>query len=181
MKQFSNPLDHVRIAAPCSADWDQMIGSDRARFCAQCNLSVYNLSSMTRAEAEHLIASNEGRLCVRYYRRADGSILTENCPVGLRAIKRRLSRISRAITSAVLSFFAGIGVFALFEERRQPTLMGAIAVKPPVQIPAYIPPPPLALPTPIDHGPVVGSIRLQPDIIRTEPPMPLKVTRRSRE
>ena len=113
MSRFNSPLDRVHIAAPCSADWDQMIGNDRARFCGQCNLNVYNLSSMSKAEAESFIAGNEGRLCVRFYRRADGSILTNNCPVGLRAIRRRMSSFAKAISSAVLSFFAGLGVYGL--------------------------------------------------------------------
>ena len=69
MSRFNYPLDHVRIAAPCKADWQQMIGSERVRFCGQCKLNVYNLSSMTKTEAESLIAQTEGRLCVRFYRR----------------------------------------------------------------------------------------------------------------
>jgi hypothetical protein len=82
MARFKNLLDHVRVASPCRADWDQMIGSDRVRFCGQCNLNVYNLSGMTRDAAESLIARNEGRLCVRFYKRRDGSIITQDCPVG---------------------------------------------------------------------------------------------------
>jgi hypothetical protein len=113
MARFNSPLDRVHIAAPCTADWDQMIGNDRARFCGQCNLNVYNLSSMSKAEAESFIAGNEGRLCVRFYRRADGSILTNNCPVGLRAIRRRMSSFAKAISSAALSFFAGVGAYGL--------------------------------------------------------------------
>lgn len=111
MTRFNSPLDKVRVAAPCNANWDAMIGNDRSRFCGQCNLNVYNLSSMTRAAAESLIARSEGRLCVRFYRRADGSIITENCPVGLRALRRRVSSFSKAIASALLSFFAGLGVY----------------------------------------------------------------------
>ncbi len=111
MDRFNSPLDHVRIAAPCKADWKQMIGTDRVRFCGQCNLNVYNLSSMTRVQAESLIAQTEGRLCVRFYRRTDGSILTRNCPVGLRVIQRRLSYLWRAAAAAVLGFFAGLGVY----------------------------------------------------------------------
>lgn len=111
MSRFNNPLDRVRVASPCKADWAQMIGTDRVRFCGQCNLNVYNLSSMTRTEAESLISDREGRLCVRFYRRADGSILTRDCPVGLRAIRRRLSYLAKAASAAVLSFFAGLGVY----------------------------------------------------------------------
>jgi hypothetical protein len=111
MNRFNNPLDQVRIAAPCKAAWEQMIGTERVRFCGLCNLNVYNLSSMTKTEAESLIARTEGRLCVRFYRRTDGSILTDNCPVGLRMIQRRLSHLARAASATVLSFFAGLGVY----------------------------------------------------------------------
>ena len=130
MDRFNNPLDHVRIAAPCKADWQQMIGTERVRFCGQCNRNVYNLSRMTRAQAESLIAQTEGRLCVRFYRRSDGSILTNNCPVGLRAIRRRLSYLAKAASGAVLSFFAGLGVYWATSLSLTPPLMGAMAVAP---------------------------------------------------
>ena len=112
MRRFSSSLDNVSVATPCPADWEAMIGGDRVRFCGQCQLNVYNLSAMSRHEAESLIARTEGRLCVRFYRRKDGSILTEDCPVGLRALKRRASRIWRAVASSVLGFLAGIGANA---------------------------------------------------------------------
>jgi hypothetical protein len=67
---------------------------------------------MSKKDAEALITSAEGRLCVRYYHRLDGTILTDNCPVGLRALKRRVSGISRAVASSALSFFAGVAVLA---------------------------------------------------------------------
>ena len=108
MRRFSSRLANVSVAAPCPADWDSMIGGDRVRFCSQCQLNVYNLSAMSKFEAESLIARTEGRLCVRFYRRKDGSILTDNCPVGLRALKRRASRIKKAVASSVLGFLAGI-------------------------------------------------------------------------
>ena len=111
MARFTNRLDHVRIAAPCTADWNQMIGDERVRFCGQCSLNVYNLSSMTKSDAESLIARNEGRLCVRFYRRFDGSIITKDCPVGLSAIHRRVSYVARAISSSVLGLLAGLGVY----------------------------------------------------------------------
>jgi hypothetical protein len=78
MPQFKNNLDHVRIAAPCYANWDSMFGDERVRFCGQCKLNVYNLSDMTKIEAERLVARADGRLCIRYYMRRDGSILTNN-------------------------------------------------------------------------------------------------------
>src|SRR5882672_2044827 len=114
MARFNNSLDHVRVAAPCQADWDQMIGSDRVRFCGQCSLNVYNLSAMARSDAESLITRTEGRLCVRFYRRPDGSIITKDCPVGLRAIRQQVSYVAKAITSMVLGLFAGLGVHEVF-------------------------------------------------------------------
>lgn len=118
MAQFTDPLSYVRIAAPCRADWKRMPGNERVRFCDQCSMNVYNLSNMTKKDAEALVLNTEGRLCVRYYHRADGSILTANCPVGLRALKRRVSGLSRAVVSSVLSFFAGMAVFAGLETAR---------------------------------------------------------------
>jgi hypothetical protein len=115
MPRFKHPLKHVEIAAPCKADWDQMIGSEQKRFCSQCNLNVYNLSGMKRDEAESLIARNEGRLCVRFYRRTDGSIITRDCPVGLRAIRDRVSYWTKAIIAAALTFLATVGFFRLSE------------------------------------------------------------------
>ena len=117
MARFTSTLDHVSVAAPCEVEWDSMFGNERIRFCGQCKLNVYNLSQMTKGEAEQLIASSEGRLCIRYYRRSDGSILTRNCPVGLRAIKKRITRIASAVTSALVTFFAGLGIYGVVERR----------------------------------------------------------------
>ena len=137
MARFRNNLDHVRIATPCQADWDQMLGGDRVRFCGQCSLNVYNLSAMARLDAETLIARTEGRLCVRFYRRSDGSIITKDCPVGLRALGRRVSFLTKAIVSVVLSFMTGVGVHEAISSglaaARPSRTMGVMAerVKPP--------------------------------------------------
>jgi hypothetical protein len=107
MSRFSSPLSKVRVASPCPADWDSMIGDARVRFCGQCELNVYNLSAMTKAQAENLIVRTEGRLCVKFYRRSDGSILTQDCPVGLRALRHRMSRLRRALVASILGFVTG--------------------------------------------------------------------------
>jgi hypothetical protein len=170
MAQYTSPLDHVRISAPCSADWDAMIGTERARFCGQCRLNVYNLSGMTKREAEQLIASSEGRLCVRFYRRADGTILTENCPMGLRTLKRRLSRTASAALSTILSFLAGLGLYTALDEREPVRTMGVVAATP---ISAYPPvntvmgtfavDPPVTLYRPV-QGEVIGGEIAQPQV-----------------
>jgi hypothetical protein len=116
-----------------------MVGDERARYCGECNLHVYNLSGMTKRQAETLITNTEGRLCVRFFRRADGTILTLNCPVGLRAIKRRVSRTLNAALSALLSFFAGFGLVQSLKPARQMHTMGTIAL-PVIQGEMAVPP-----------------------------------------
>src|SRR5215470_16980060 len=129
MRKFDNPLDNIRVASPCPANWDEMLGTDRKRYCGECKLNVYNLSDMTRAEAERLLTESEGRLCVRYYRRADGTVLTRDCPVGWRAVKARVSRVATAAFSIMAGLFGGIFVFSFFKEKPA-TTVGTLTVEP---------------------------------------------------
>lgn len=117
MRGFKSPLDRVTVAAPCDAGWENMVGNERVRFCAKCSMNVYNLSGMTKTDAERLVVQAEGRLCIRFYRRADGTIMTKNCPIGLRALKVRAARVATATASAALSFFAGLLAAAGLRER----------------------------------------------------------------
>lgn len=114
MTQFTNPLNNIKIASPCSADWEAMIGDNRQRYCGQCKLNVYNLSGMSRRAAEDLLVRSEGRVCVRYYKRADGTVLTKDCPVGWQAVKKRLSRYWTAAFSLVFGLLTGLGLNAFF-------------------------------------------------------------------
>lgn len=101
-------LESIRIAAPCKADWNAMTGDERVRFCGQCKLNVYNLSEMTRQEATDLVVAKEGKLCVRFYQRADGTVITQNCPVGLRKLRDAVHKLATVVASA-LSFVLSIG------------------------------------------------------------------------
>lgn len=103
MKEPKEILGRMRVASPCPANWDSMEGDARVRFCRLCNLNVYNLSDMTRAEVEALVLKTEGRLCGRLTRRADGTVLTKDCPVGLRAVRVRATRAAGAVFTALLS------------------------------------------------------------------------------
>lgn len=137
MPTYTNPLEHVKVAAPCPADWERMVGDERVRYCDRCSLHVYNLSGMTRREAEGLVTSAEGRLCVRFYRRPDGTILTRNCPVGLSALKRRAAHIATATMTAVLGFFAALGLNFGVDRALSPSIMEASAVPAPPMPPVY--------------------------------------------
>ncbi len=69
-----------------------MTGNERSRHRAQCDKSVFNLSGMTREEAETLIVEKQGTLCVRYFQRKDGTILTQDCVVGISKKRKRVVR-----------------------------------------------------------------------------------------
>jgi hypothetical protein len=106
-------IDNIRIASPCTADWEQMKGDDHVRHCDACNLNVYNLATFTEVEIRALVANRKGRLCGRIYQRRDGTVLTQNCPVGMRAVVRRISRIASAVFAFLtVNFSAGLPLFA---------------------------------------------------------------------
>lgn len=86
-----------------------MAGDDRVRFCGQCHLNVYNLSAMSAQEGRSLVVEREGRLCVRFYQRHDGTVLTKDCPVGLRIVMRRLARAAAIAFSALLNVLPAVG------------------------------------------------------------------------
>ncbi len=156
-------LDHISVAAPCHAKWSEMSGDERARFCKLCSKHVYNLSDMSRTEAEALVQQKEGKVCVRFYQRADGTVLTDNCPVGLRAARDRM----RWIGSGIAALFAFAGSHAAsafgasnskpslkswFVEQPAPTraMMGEMRIATPP--PATPPGAAGASPTPSDDG-----------------------------
>ncbi len=126
MSKFDGPLDNIRIASPCRADWNEMYGDERKRFCGDCKLNVYNLSGMTHDEAESLIINTEGRLCVRFYRRADGTVITQDCPVGWANMKQRTRLIASAAASILMAIFTGVFFVSLFSKNA--AIMGDIAM-----------------------------------------------------
>ncbi len=121
MSKFDSPLNNISIASPCSADWNEMYGDGRKRFCGDCKLNVYNLSGMTKNEAEALVMNAEGRLCVRFYRRADGSVITEDCPVGWAKVKQRTKLYATAVASLLIALFTGV-LFVSFFSKKQTTI-----------------------------------------------------------
>src|SRR5688572_15140063 len=102
-------FDNLQIASPCRMEWNTMMGDERVRFCAACRLNVYNLSGMMRTDAEALLLQTEGRVCVRFFQRADGTVMTRDCPVGAR-IARRLRWAKAAVMSAVAVALAAVGL-----------------------------------------------------------------------
>lgn len=117
-------LDRARIASPCPAKWEDMRGDDRRRFCNKCEKHVYNVVAMPRAEAEAMLRDAvEGTAempCLRIYRRNDGTILTADCPVGVKRKRRRA-----VVAGAAISAGFGLAAAAMLT----PTT-GDVAVEP---------------------------------------------------
>jgi len=135
MKSPLPVLEGLRVASPCTVPWDGMQGNERVRHCGECRLNVYDLSAMSRREAEALVRGAEGRLCVRYFRRPDGTVITKDCPVGLRAVRMRLLRLGGAVAALFLGMLAGgcRKSSPTPPEGTPPESMGRIAIPQPIQ------------------------------------------------
>lgn len=156
-------LEDIRIASPCNASWDAMKGDDRVRFCGSCEKNVFNLSNMSREDAEALLEKTEGRVCVRYYRRRDGTVLTQDCPVGLRAVRRRLALIGAGLAAGLGLLAAFLGLRHVGVDAPDRAITGRMAL--PVEASESTPPPAVSCeeevvpmmgaPRPIDDEPEV--------------------------
>jgi hypothetical protein len=160
-------LENLSIAAPCNADWDAMKGDDRVRFCGSCQKNVYNLSALSRADAEHLIAKHEGPPpCIRLYKRTDGTVITNDCPVG-----RRRRRFRRIVAASIGGTFLAASAFWL-TRRGGPCSMatqGEMAM--PAGTTAMMgAPPPIPQPPPTAERPVtMGKVAVKPPPTPPEP------------
>lgn len=142
-------LGVVKIASPCKVKWSKLKGDERVRFCTLCGLNVYNLSKMTSDDARALLTQREpGRLCVRFYVRRDGTVLTEDCPRGrltkshwatARTVGGALGLVVLALLSLVTLFGDNLRHFLFYDN------MGALAGEEPAPAPvafdAQHPPP----------------------------------------
>ena len=112
----------ARIASPCSESWDQMASvpgqsRERVRHCGACALNVFDTRDLTADELRTLLASAERtgqRLCGRLYRRADGTLLTKDCPTGVAALRRKAWL---ALSMVVTFVFVALGVKVRSTER----------------------------------------------------------------
>lgn len=99
--QSENILDRVCIAMPCNIGWDNMKGNDEVRLCGGCNKNVYNISAMSKKEAEELL-SRPKLPCIQIVRRNDGTLLTDDRPKAIRIFWQ----YAKATVSAALSLIA---------------------------------------------------------------------------
>jgi hypothetical protein len=151
-------LDSVRIASQCNASWEKMQGDERVRFCGDCSKNVYNISAMAAEEAEALLASRlNGEICVRLYRRDDGTVLTEDCPVGVKKKRRRKlafgiagagALAAAAVTSSLYRTQRTMGTVACpTPVMGEPAVMGSVAAPVPSPRTVDVPAPKEGTPT----------------------------------
>ncbi len=105
-------LTNLRLGFACTQRWDDMVGDDRVRSCAACDRQVFNLSEMTRAEAEALLATRGLTPCVRFYRRPDGTVMTSDCPSGVPSGRRRLAVVASSLAAAGSALAGGSALAA---------------------------------------------------------------------
>lgn len=105
-------LDNLEIASPCNQNWHEMQGDEQIKFCTLCTKNVYNISSMSREEAERIITSSEKDKCVRLYRRADGTIKTNDCSRVLKRVKTRFTIASRLVSGFLASVIPALPLWA---------------------------------------------------------------------
>ena len=101
-----SPL-RLKVASPCTADWNTMEGDDHCRFCSLCRKNVYNLEGLSEPEIRELTSSQDSPICARFFQRADGTVLTSNCPVGAADSRRR---IRKRITALAFVGFIAAGI-----------------------------------------------------------------------
>jgi hypothetical protein len=146
----------IAIASPCRARWSAMAGDDKKRFCGECKKHVHNLSAMSRAEVDALLGASgaDGHPpCVRFFQRSDGTVLTGDCPVGVRLAAAARRRVSAIVTAGLALLLNGFGAG---KARGMGALMGAPPPQPQQQeeLQGKIAPP---QPTPPAPTPVPGK------------------------
>jgi hypothetical protein len=172
-------LEDLRIAAPCKASWDDMVGDDHVRFCGHCEKNVYNLSSLPREEAEALLAARSGKMCVRLFKRADGTVLTNDCPVGVRKRRRRRAAFG-AVGAGLMAAASAAGLSVKGEAPRSTDAVAVQGLSPaPTVTDGVNEPQPPPAPMRTAEPPVQGHWTAGAPLIRRPVPRPSKPPRPS--
>jgi len=161
-----DPLDQIEIASPCEVPWESLRGDDRVRFCGRCRQNVFNVEALSRTEARDLIQSRQGRLCMRFYRRPDGTVVTADCWTLLRQARRR----GWVAFGAALVVLLWTQVAAQIVGLR--TLFFLLQHRPPRSIPCAAAPLPAPRAPEVIDVPAQGGIAPAPPPPSSEPPLP---------
>jgi len=100
MKKEYPRLETFQLVRPCPINMDGLDPAEKENFCKSCNKKVYNLSVLSTDAAEALLEEKGNKACVMFVRNNDGRIVTDDCPIFLRPI-RRCTRIAISILSLI--------------------------------------------------------------------------------
>lgn len=125
MSDLMPDLDSIVIENPCKVDWNSMTGDEKTRFCGQCKLNVHNISEMEDEEIRELFKtssdSNSKQLCLRMYKRPDGTVVRRNCQFKVRQLKKALHRSVASIVGLTAWFTLAQPVLAQSEPEAKVT------------------------------------------------------------
>lgn len=162
-------LNIIDVQSPCDEPWlDMEVVGPGKRNCGLCMQNVFNLSEMTKDEAETLVFESTGRVCVRFFRRMDGSVVTSDCsPVRfrkLRAAGQSGLRLAAKVVGGVVAFlvllgfarFAGLNPLGFLNSpvQGEMAMQGAVAAPEPFmgEMAEHEPPHPVPAPVPPRHA-----------------------------
>ena len=95
----------ITVKTPCFEDWSKMVGDERKRLCEKCNKPVFNLRELSEDEALQLL-NLPSPVCMRLYRRADGTVITKECVGG----RHRRWRNTSFLIAALATVFGSLGL-----------------------------------------------------------------------
>lgn len=122
-------LGVVKIATPCPMRWSDMEGTGRERFCGRCAMNVYDFAGLDSEEARLLLRKG-GRICARLFVRADGTVLTKDCPKGYpRALLWAKRFAVPAMLVPVLAVFLLVVLAAVDNVRRLQSMTGQLQLE----------------------------------------------------
>ena len=84
-----------------------MEGDAKRRFCSECQHHVHNLSAMSERERADFVAQAQGRVCIAYVLRPDGTMVITTWWTRLAMPFRRVGYAIMAVLSTLLPFVFG--------------------------------------------------------------------------
>lgn len=95
-------LDFIEMPAPCSKDWNEMIGDEKARFCHSCGKNVINIAAYTRSEAKKILFQSNEKPCIRLVRDTHDKVQTADKKF-YKIISKRAPQIAAGILGVSLT------------------------------------------------------------------------------
>ena len=115
-----------QLPDPCAEDWDAMTPTGQGRrHCDTCAHEVFDLSYLSHAEIRALVFERTKRVCVRFYERKDGTLVTADCtPARDRRMHRLAHQALRPATWLVrvsIAALAALGVLRTTQAKPAPS------------------------------------------------------------